>query len=81
LLAFVAGHKDKVEVAVAKPALITSTKMILLRTVVATGSLFFPILSIDVGEVAMAMLDLVGKGFEKDTFEHEDLVKIVNSAT
>lgn len=80
LLAFAAEHKESMEVCVAKPGLITAPGQYL-KTIGATVlNVVGVVPNINVSEVSAAMLQQVVEGWEKETLENADLVRIGRQA-
>ena len=80
LFAFAADHKADVELSAARPGLILTPRqtfkavfLTLLKYTVGLPSLY-------VGEVAAALLHEVVHGFEKESLENDDLVRIGKQA-
>ena len=80
LFAFAAEHKDTMEACVAKPGLITAPGQYL-KTIGATAlNLVGIVPNIDVSEISAAMLQQVTDGWEKESLENADLVRIGRQA-
>lgn len=63
-----------------KPGLIAGTGNPLQRTMTAITSYVAPKLTIALEDLAAVMVDEIVRGFEKNTLEMEDLVRIKNTA-
>ncbi|KAL2039747.1 hypothetical protein N7G274_007606 [Stereocaulon virgatum] len=78
VLGFAMEHNGAVEACVSKPGLITAPGQ-LLKTIIATVlKPFVP--SVGVKEISAAMLHQVLNGFEKETLQNDDLVRIGRQA-
>jgi hypothetical protein len=80
VLAFAAEHKSDIEVAMARPGLITERWNIskLLFSFALKWAMGVP--SIGLEQISTAMLDQVVYGFEKDTLTNEDLVRLAKES-
>ncbi|KAK0716605.1 hypothetical protein B0T21DRAFT_375201 [Apiosordaria backusii] len=75
ILEFAKNSGGKVEVAIAKPGIISGPT----KETGALAKVFFGIIGIGkvrVGQIAGALVEGVTKGFEKETYENADLVRI-----
>lgn len=68
-----------IEVASAKPGYITATGDIVRATMAATVRAVSGIPSIDVVDLAAAMLDQVIKGFEREPLMPDDLIRLAKA--
>lgn len=80
VLAFAAEHKGAVEACVAKPGLINAPEQTLKKIGTAVMKYTIGVPSINVAEIAAAMLHEVIHGFEKEPLENDDLERIGREA-
>ncbi|KAI0884956.1 uncharacterized protein GGS22DRAFT_136474 [Annulohypoxylon maeteangense] len=78
VLTYAKESKGTVEVCVAKPGMIDAPGKggLLMNLVKTVGRTLIGLPKVDVGEISAALLDQVVNGFEKDTLQNEDLVRI-----
>ena len=76
VLAFAAEHKGALEACVAKPGLISAAGQYLKSMLHTVLNIVMSLPKVDVGEISAAMIQEVMSGFEKETLENADLVRI-----
>ena len=80
VLAFAAEHKGALEACVTKPGFITASGQYLKTMLATVLKIVMSLPNVDVGEISAAMIHEVIHGFEKETLENADLVRIGRQA-